>query len=77
MLYCPHCKKKQEVQANMYNLKYLKTGVLKYGDRCLIDWEDADISGDFEYICNICGTKLAEDLEDIVQQLKERDGILN
>ena len=78
-LYCPHCKKKQQVQANMYNLEYLKANVLKYRDHCEIDWESSDIAGDFEYICDICGTELAKDMEDIENQLKkeETDGKRN
>ena len=75
-LYCPKCKERQEVQANMIHLDFMKTSVLRFlgfPDHCEIDWENADIEGDFEYICCRCGTKLADSLEDIENKLKEEE----
>ena len=70
-LYCPHCKKKQSVQANMYHTEYVKADVLVYKDHCEINWETADIAGDFEYICDMCGNPLAADIEDLHNKLKK------
>jgi len=70
-LYCPKCKQIQPVQANMYNMEYAKSGILVYSDHCEIDWNTMDISGDFEYVCDMCGNKLAADLEDLHKKIKE------
>ena len=75
-LYCPNCKKRQEVHANMTHLDFMKTNVLCFSafpNYCEINWKAADIEGDFEYVCEVCGTKLADSLEDIENKLKEEE----
>lgn len=70
-LYCPKCKKKQVVQANMIRLGFFKSNVLAYPDHCVIDWDNAEVEGDFEFICEMCSCPLAADISTIEQKLKE------
>ena len=74
VLYCPKCKDYCAVIANMYRLDRLQTGVLQFPDHCEINFDCMlEVEGDFEYICEYCGTKLADSLEDIENKLKETE----
>ena len=70
-LYCPRCQQKQPVQANMIHMDYVKADVYVFKDHCEVDWENADASGDFEFICDICGNPLAADLEALHNKLNK------
>lgn len=70
-LYCPKCGCKREVMANMKRLElYSTTVVANKNGRCSIDWDNADVSGDFDYCCKCCCTVLANDLNGIEEKLK-------
>ena len=68
--YCPNCKKYHIVEARMILLDYVKANILKSQQHELsIDWDTADISGDFEYVCQECGTLLGSSLEELEQKV--------
>lgn len=76
-LYCPKCKQKQLLTANLVNVQRAQASVLKVFDHCEIDWDSMEIEGDFEYCCDFCGTRLANSMEDVERQLKEIEGEKN
>lgn len=70
-LQCHNCGKLSIVSARMEKLEYCNVNVLvdKEGN-CELDWENADISGDFEYCCEFCGTTLARSIDEVEEKLK-------
>lgn len=70
-LMCPSCKQKQTLQANMIRLEFFKSDVLAYPDHCEIDWDNAEVQGEFEFICEQCGTKLASDIPEVENKLEK------
>ena len=65
-LFCKKCGKNQLVIADMYQLEYFRTNILRNKDgECYINWDNADVSGDFNYICEKCGESLGSDLDEI------------
>ena len=70
-LFCPKCKCIQLVTANMYHVERAQASVLAFPDHCEIDWDNMEIEGDFEYVCDFCGTRVADSMEDIENKLKE------
>ena len=71
-LYCPECKQKMLVTADMYQVNRAQASILcDERGRCYIDWENMEIEGNFEYICDFCGTQLARSLDEVEQKFKE------
>lgn len=54
---CPHCGKKTQVEAEAYQLDSLVANVYYDEDdeQAYIDWDDAYIEADFQYVCCQCG----------------------
>lgn len=70
-LRCPSCRKAQPVTARMTHLEYCQANVLADREgRCELDWDSADISGDFEYVCEYCGQVIANCLDQVEELLK-------
>ena len=74
-LYCPACERRQPVRANMVRLEYLRASVLRYKDgrHPEIDWQNADVAGDFEYVCDQCGAPMGADMDALEARAKEEN----
>ena len=71
-LFCPHCQKTQLVTANMIRLESGQLNVVTDTEgHCELDWDTGDISGDFEYVCEECGERIAADLCEVEERLKQ------
>lgn len=69
-MYCPHCETDVIVEARMMKLEYVKANIEKSPRRELIlDWDSADIAGDFEYVCPQCSHVFGESLDDLEYQI--------
>lgn len=73
-LFCPRCQKTRLVTANMIQLEcgHLNVIVDSKG-RCELDWDTADISGAFEYVCDECGEQIATTLNEVEERLKQEN----
>lgn len=57
---CPHCGKKTQVEAEAYQIDSLVASVYYDEDdkQAYIDWDNAYIEADFNYVCDRCGTDM-------------------
>lgn len=73
-LFCPRCQETRLVTANMIQLEYGHLDVVADSKgRCELDWDTADISGDFEYVCDECGERIAATLSEVEERLKQEN----
>lgn len=73
-LFCPRCQETRLVTANMIQLEYGHLGVVADSKgRCELDWDTADISGDFEYVCDKCGERIVTTLNEVEERLKQEN----
>lgn len=71
-LFCPRCRETRFVTANMIQLEYGHLGIAAdTKGHCELDWDTGDISGDFEYVCEECGERIAADLCEVEERLKQ------
>lgn len=71
-LFCSHCRKTQLVTANIIRLEHGRLNVVTdTKGHCELDWDTGDISGDFEYVCEECGERIAADLCEVEERLKQ------
>lgn len=73
-LFCPRCQETRLVTANMIQLEYGHLNVVVDSKgRCELDWDTADISGAFEYVCDECGERIATTLSEVEERLKQEN----
>lgn len=73
-LFCPRCRETRLVTANMIQLEYGHLDVVSDSKgRCELDWDTADISGAFEYVCDECGERIATTLNEVEERLKQEN----
>lgn len=73
-LFCPRCRETRLVTANMIQLEYGHLDVVADSKgRCELDWDTADISGAFEYVCDECGERIATTLSEVEERLKQEN----
>jgi DNA-directed RNA polymerase subunit RPC12/RpoP len=66
---CPHCKKKTSVTARCVKLHNMETGIVYDEENGIpyLDYENVDIEADWEYVCEKCGKKLANNIDDLME----------
>lgn len=73
-VYCPRCKEKLEVIAELHNITYAEMPVLENtltGD-IRQDWDSISSESDFKYVCKECRKKLANTFEELVNLQKKK-----
>ena len=64
--YCPNCGSVQSIVAKMVMLDSFKTTVtLDKDGQCNIEWGEADVTGDFVYVCRNCDTEITDSIEEL------------
>ena len=57
---CPHCGKEQVVEASGYQIDACDVSIYYNTDdeQAYLDWDNAYIEADFDYVCSCCGASL-------------------
>ena len=72
-VYCPHCREKLEVIAELHNITFAEIPILEntLTNRTRLGWESINSESDLKYVCKECRKKLSSSFEELVNLTKK------
>ena len=74
-VYCPKCKDYEFVTAKVIKVHNIETGIVLDEENGVpyLDYENCEMEADWTYICEKCGTKLADKMDDLMKMKHKVD----